>query len=340
MYVRGGIAPGHVLRDTWRLVVVAALWALAIIALHEHAGLRTITVPMAPVTTIGIVVSLYLGFKTTSAYQRWWEARQVWGGIINESRMLAVYALTFISPQDGGEAAQRRIIHRQIAWTNALAYVLRQRSRLPVSPAQHLFARRHGGTAVLRTADPQCYRRHLSEPEVAQVEAADTLPLQILRLQGEELRTLLDDGRIDDNRFVSISGVLRQLNVYQGQCERLKNTPFPRQITVFGRVFTYIFIALVPLALIQPFEDTVARHPSMAGVLDEYLLLMLPFSVLISWVFYVLEKVSESCEDPFEWGATDVPLTELTRVVEADLLDLLGEDGKPPRQTPLAGALY
>ena len=128
--------------------------------------------------------------------------------------------------------------------------------------------------------------------------------------------------------------------MHTGQCERIKNTPFPRQINVFGRVFTYVFIGLVPLALIQAFEETIARHNPSEWMFDEYLMFMLPFSVLISWVFYVLEKVSESCEDPFEWGPTDVPIAALTRVVELDLLGMLGEADGLSRVAPIDGVIY
>jgi putative membrane protein len=71
MYVRRTISFRHLFNDSWRHIVLVAAWSLLVVYLHEIQGLTMISVPIVPVSTIGIAVSLYLGFKSTSAYGRW-----------------------------------------------------------------------------------------------------------------------------------------------------------------------------------------------------------------------------------------------------------------------------
>ena len=96
MYLRKSIRLRHVLWDSWPVLVVAGGWAFAVDSLHDLMGYNAFTVPILPVTTIGIIVSLYIGFKSTSAYNRWWEARTVWGAIVNDSRTWASHCLAMI----------------------------------------------------------------------------------------------------------------------------------------------------------------------------------------------------------------------------------------------------
>jgi putative membrane protein len=126
----------------------------------------------------------------------------------------------------------------------------------------------------------------------------------------------------------------------QGACERIKNTPFPRQIANFGLVFTWIFIILLPLALVDAFERETALHHMGSLLAHEYMFTMVPFTVLISWIFFTMEKVSDSVEDPFEGGVTDVPISTLCRVIEIDLKQMAGSEDVPAPLEPVDGVLY
>jgi len=134
--------------------------------------------------------------------------------------------------------------------------------------------------------------------------------------------------------------LISQLYDCQGKCERIKNTPFPQQITYFGRLFTWVFIFLLPLAYVDYFTAHADAENLTGLVAIEYVLTMVPFVTLISWLFFLLEKVSESCEDPFEWGSTDVPIAAIRRTIEIDLLEMVGETFVPKPVQAIRGIMF
>ena len=342
MYVRRGINARHLLADSWLFVVGMALWSLVVVYLNEFLGYHYLSIPIAPVTTIGVAVALYLGFKSTSAYNRWWEARQIWGEIINRSRDWgnSVYNLIYATGKEVDPAVQTELIRRHIAWVSALAYELRGTSRLKATCVGHVFGYRR----VVDNADfhqsPDSYRRHLPADEAAELEKYANPATQLLRRQGDRLRGLVEEGFLDSHRHVAMMTLLGALYTQQGRCERIKNTPFPRQVANFGLMFTWVFIFLLPLAFVDVFEADTRFHTLSAALSLQYVLIMVPFTVLISWVFFIMEKVSDSTEDPFEGGATDVPISALCRVIEIDLKQMMAAADVPEPMKPIDGVLY
>jgi hypothetical protein len=112
---------------------VAFAWASLVFVLYAVAGMPWLRVPFLPISVMGIAVSFYAGFKNNASYERFWEARKIWGAIVNESRSWADAVLCYVMPGDGSEAARsvrRELVVRQLAWVNALRLQLRATSRL------------------------------------------------------------------------------------------------------------------------------------------------------------------------------------------------------------------
>lgn len=342
MYVRRGISFWHLFQDSWRFLALIFLWSGLIVYLHEILGYTFIAIPMAPITIVGIAVSLYLGFKSTSAYSRWWEARKLWGKIITDSRSWAFYVFNLVYAEDKelDPAVRRELIDRHLAWVNALAHTLRSSTRLKESRATHIFDRRK----IFADADfhqhPGRYRRYLSEQEAQEIADFSNTPLQILRRQSDRLRDLARDGFLDSYRHVKLMSLIDSLLLSQGGCERIKNTPFPRQIANFGQAFTWAFILLLPLGLVDIFEAKTQFLQLGTLLTHEYMFTMVPFTVLISWIFFIMEKVSDSVEDPFEGGVNDVPISALCRIIEIELGQMVGADDLPEPLEPVDGVLY
>lgn len=342
MYVRRQIRFRHLFHDSWRHIVLVAAWSLIVVYFHEIRGLTMISVPIVPVSTLGIAVSLYLGFKSTSAYGRWWEARKIWGAIINESRIWANSVFTLIFAQDKNlePKVREELIRRHLAWVNALAHQLRQRSRLKDSHSTRIFDHRLVIEGVEYHHTSESYSRFLSDAERDEMAARENPAVHILRRQGDRLRELAAAGFLDDYRLVQMMTTVDACFVAQGQCERIKNTPFPRQVANFGQIFTWFFIILLPLAFVEIFESTVQIHDLNSLMRHEYMFTLVPFTVLTSWVFYIMEKISDSTEDPFEGGVTDVPISSLCRLIEVDLIEMLGEPEVPKKLEAIDGVLY
>jgi len=139
----------------------------------------------------------------------------------------------------------------------------------------------------------------------------------------------MEKGLIEDFRHMEMMSCLEEFYNLQGKCERINNTPFPRQYAYFSTLFVWLFILLLPFGLIGEFMDM--GHDLMW--------LMIPFSVIISWVFYTMEAVGDNSEDPFENFINDVPMTALCRTIEIDLREMLGETDLPPKIQAEGGIL-
>jgi putative membrane protein len=162
----------------------------------------------------------------------------------------------------------------------------------------------------------------------------------LLRRQVKRLRDLAQQGWLDSTRQTAMMGILGTVETSLGRCERLKNTPCPPQIAYFGSAFTWVFVFLLPLALLEVFEHETTEHHLSTILTHRYMYTMLPFSLLISWTFLITDKVSESLEDPFEGGVHNVPISALARSFEIELRQTLGDTDIPPPLEPVDDVLY
>jgi len=259
-----------------------------------------------------------------------------WGGIVNGSRTWANQVLSYVSNFHKNAnlsdadlfEIHKRLIYRHLAWTNALRLHLRKPSTF--SPNYLGALRRYQASSPERQDWESEVKPFLSEAEYEELIGVQNLPAQLLRRQGEDLQFLTEKmGLFDNFRHIDMMATLKDFYAEQGRCERIKNTPLPRQYSYFSKIFCWIFILLLPLALVNEF------HKMGTG----YDWLVVPFSVLISWIFITMELVGDNSEDPFENFINDVPMTALCRNIEIDLREMLGENELPPRILPAQGIL-
>lgn len=322
MYVRNNLRWRVIWKFAWKGLLVFTLYSLLICIVYGPLGFHSLSIPWQPVATLGIAVSFYIGFKNNGSYDRFWEGRQLWGGIVNYSRTWSIQVLEYVTsvvdaPGVDAPAASRaelslrhrRLVYRQIAWCNALRLQLRRQIDL-------------WDTQVAPFLDPT---------ESREMQRKQNPSAHLLRQQAADLRVLREErGLLNDFQHVNMMTSIEQFNNLQGGCERIKNTPFPRQYAFFSFVFVWIFAALLPLGLIGEFEKMGPDH----------IWLTVPFAVLISWVFNTIEVVGHSSENPFENEMNDVPMTAICRTIEIDLREMLGETHLPPKLAPIDDILY
>jgi len=314
------------------------VWATAVVYQYhffDHMGYNT-SIPFLPLSTIGIAVSFYIGFKNNSSYDRFWEGRKIWGGIVNYSRTWANQVMTFVGQRyaEGDYspeqiyAIKKELIYRHLAYINALRFQLRRPSSFSIKLTKKLDAltpgtpeRKNWNEEVQPFLDQEEYCSHVQRANPA---------TQMIRKQGQRLAELNDEFRlIEEFRYMSMMRSLEEFYNLQGKCERIKNTPFPRQYAFFSGVFVWIFVLLLPLGLVGEF----------AKMGHSFVWLTIPFSVLISWIFRTMEVVGDSSEDPFDNMINDVPMTALCRTIEIDLRDMLGETTLPEKVQAVEGIL-
>jgi len=342
MYTREGLHPLDLFHESWFILGLSGLYATIVLVVPEYAQFHVFAVPIEPIATIGIAVSLYLGFKSSQAYARWWEARTIWAGIVNDSRSWcsAVRGLTFAP--DGaplGRDEQLALVRRHLAWINALTYQLRKARRLKPSRWPRMFDhyRQLNDPAFHQMSD--AYLRFLDDDERETVPDMVNPATHLLNRQSDALARLARDGRLDSIRHVHLQVVLERLYDRQGQSERIKNTTFMPPVQLFGRIFTWIFLLLLLVAFIDIFENKAVLHQLTELQARDYMFVVVPFSMCLSWIFCFMEKVSESMEAPFEAGPNDVPIATLCRVIEIDLLQMM-EEPAPPKLEPVRGVFH
>jgi putative membrane protein len=314
MYIRNNLRWNIVWRLTWRSLMIFTIYNTLVCFLYGPLDIHVLDIPWQPVALLGTAVAFYIGFKSNGSYNRFWEGRQLWGSIVNTSRVWAIRVFDFVHPegnadptaQPGLTALHRRLAYRHVAWCNALRLHLRRQ------------------TAELWDTEVAPF---LPAEEAATAKSLSNPPTHLLRRQSIELRKLVEQGLLTEFRQVALTQTIQDLFNAQGGCERIKNTPFPRQFAFFSYAFVWIFAAVLPLGLVEEFDHRIA--------LGQY-----HVSVLVSWVFNVIELVGHTSENPFENDVHDVPMTSICRSIEIDIRELLEEIELPAKIAPVDDILY
>ena len=296
--------------------VLGALYGLFIAAASFLFGIY-ITIPWSAVTVIGIAVAFYLGFKNNSAYDRTWEARKIWGGIVNNSRSFGAAVVAFVQGDNEGDV-KKELIYRHIAWMTALRHQLRLSK-----PWEHVRERlgRYQPTICEdyhKTLGSEL-QNYLSDSEIAALHDKTNMATQVMRNQSQRLQALKDEGYYDNFRHMQLHELVRTFYDDQGKSERIKNFPFPRQYASTALWITYVFAFFVPFGLLDIFTPE-------AG----WKYWVMPFvSGIVIWVFFLMEKIGDYSENPFEGTYNDVPITQISRGIEIDLREMIDDENIP-----------
>lgn len=310
------------------------LHATVPVALYQLLGWTWLGIPWVPIAMIGTAAAFIVGFRNTQTYNRLWEARQIYGAIVNLSRAWGIMVRDFITiPKSGEDLSQsdpkqihKELIYRHIAWLTAMRFQLREpRSWENMTKVYNLEYLRFFKIPERESTLAEELKHFLSPDEHAYILEKKNRATQIIALQSKQLLHLSQSGWMDDFRHVELEKTLKDLYEQQGKCERIKNFPYPRQFASINLFFIRLFIILVPFGMLNEF----------AKLGSHMVWLTIPFSVLVSWVFNSMERVGESTENPFEGNANDVPITAMSRTIEIDLRDMLDEKDLPPPLQPV-----
>jgi putative membrane protein len=211
-----------IFRKIRREALLIFLFANVVVLAKHFFQLRYLTIPIAIPTLLGTCISLLLAFRTNQSYDRWWEARIVWGAIVNDSRSFIRQLQMFLPVTPNRQTVIHSFVQRQCAWCFVLGDSLR------------------GQEVAGRLLE------FLSSTTAAQILKADNRPNALMVDHGLAIRQLYETGQLSDYQMVQLSTTLNSLTDSMGRCERIKNTPFPRTYTYNMRVFIYLFAAILP----------------------------------------------------------------------------------------------
>lgn len=277
-----------------------------------------ISLPWGPLGIIGIAVAFYLGFKNNSSYDRTWEARKIWGSIVNNSRTFGAATLSFVQGEKKFEI-QKELVYRHLAWITALRHQLRLSREW-----EHFENRIKGLYAPKSTEDYNSaldkeLATFISQEEIKKLESKTNKATQILKIQSERLQELRDLEYFEDFRHMEFHKLITTFYEDQGKSERIKNFPFPRQYASVAIWITVVFCVFVPFGLLDVLNE---KEPWMFWIC--------PFlSGLITWVFFLMEKIGDYSENPFEGTYNDVPITSISRAIEIDMREMIDDSAIP-----------
>ena len=241
-------------------------------------------IPISISSTLGVAISILLSYMINQSYDRWWEARKIWGSIVNDSRTLILQLQMYVRDV---HPEIESIAKRQITWNYCLGMVLRKQSVT------------------------ELIKKKMQVKDYEFIKKYHNVPLGILSIQTHAVKQLHDDGELDKFSQIKIEETITRLTESMGKCERIKNTVFP-PIYRYG-LHTSIYLFVIFLSLSVAFK---LQHFAL-----EFFIL-----VIVSTVFFFLEKAAFRMQDPFENIPTDTPMTKIAENIEKDILDLLNQN--------------
>ena len=280
---------------------------------------------------LGTTVALVAGFKNTQTYNRNLDAQQAWSAISTSSRLWGALCCDFLTTDSA-----RKLIYRHIAWLTALRFALRSpRPWETVDRKANAEYRRRYRVLEQETSLRDQLALCASAEDLENILRASNPAARILQMQSAELKSLLDAGALTIQKYLELLKVLRELHDHQSRCERVKNFPYPRQYAVVSALFVSIFCIMLPFGMIGQFEQL---DSVVGGFMKGHMVwLVVPFSALVGWMYFSLDQVGESTSNPFEGGANDVPISQISRAIEIELRELLGEKDIPAPLEPTNG---
>jgi putative membrane protein len=314
MIVRNGTGLRRALRifvvQNSGLILTVVLAEQAIVVISRYT--RVLETDVFSATAIGLiatVVGIFIVFRFNEAYQRWWEARTLWGALVNDSRNFAREVITLLTPDrvpnvgstEDAAKLHTELVYRHLAYCNALRITLRgQDSWDELAP-------------------------FLSAHELSELSNYANKPTRLDHCQAERLAQLIGTDTAQQVLLMQFDSTLNRLYDIQGGCERIKNTVFPDDVRFISRGLVWLSAVAVPIAFLS--ADREIRIIEVLAV------------IVISLSFMVVEQLGASLKNPFENADNDTPMTALCRTIEIDLRQQLGETQIPPPIAPVGGIL-
>ncbi len=212
-------------------LILIIVYTILTSVIRHFSSLHSLSIPLSLAALLGTLISLLLAFRISQSYERWWEARIVWGSIVNDSRTLIRQLKQFL-PKDNPETISHLKVfsQRQVIWVNAL------------------------GESLRKTKFSSKVQEYVNSNNIV----SSNIPNVLLEKHSEELAELSEKYQLNENKQVQVDNTIVRLTEAMGKCERIKNTVFPRSYTVLIQFIIYVFITIFPFGLTEVGEVTEA----------------------------------------------------------------------------------
>lgn len=288
----------RIVSGNWKNVLLNVLTCIIAYLGFRFFNIADFEIPMLLPTILGTALAFFIGFNNNQAYDRWWEARKIWGALVNDSRTWARQILHFPDYSNGSEEVQAKVktaIYRHISFL----YALKQ---------------------ALRKDENEEYKKYVSAEDIAEIESESNKANALLNLQTRDLSELYSSKVIDGFQFIELNKMLVHFCDEMGKSERIANTVFPTTYNYYTRIFVWMFIVFVTLVTAQ----SIGVWSILAGT-------------LLGFVFLTTHHLGRSLLNPFEPIATGISLNQITRTIEINMLQTLKEKEIPSPEKIVRG---
>ncbi|RMT80577.1 putative conserved effector locus protein [Pseudomonas viridiflava] len=255
-----------------------------------------IDLPLMPLTLLCSALIVLISFRNSSAYNRWWEARTLWGAMVNTSRSYGRQVLTLID----GEGARRENPVKGLLFRRHVAYLRALRAHLKGDVS----------TAELDGLVP--------DVEIERARDSNNFPNDILSGSAAIIAEEFAQGRLDSIRFSRLETTLVDLSNCQGGMERIANTPLPYPYVYFPRLFSALFCVIMPL--------------SMVTTLGWFTPII---STVVGCMLLAMERIGTDLQAPFGNSQHRIRMEDLCKNIEKNLCSMYNEPEQGPLLTHL-----
>ena len=312
MIVERHISIWRLLKIIWVRLLIMLLIAIFGALIVLEVGSKYIIVSTVIPSILGTALSIFLGFRTNSAFERWMTARGLWSNITSSTKNFALTLArvdneTYLNsvtkkPSDIAAIVMPRMIRRNIAWIWCVNHRLKKKP-----PLKNI-------------------QKYLEPEEFDALQTYENPALKLLYNQSRDFRIAAGENQFTDGEHFEIVTMLREMLNAQVSCEGLQSTPFPTHYTFFTDVFIWMLVALMAFSL--PAIENIGYFSIFAVVLT-------------GWVFSMINGIGSYMEEPFINNRNVIPMDALCREIERSLLQIALEQKEiPPVIQPIEGALY
>jgi putative membrane protein len=301
------------------------------IAILYAQGYLKIVLPWLPVSVIGTAVAFFVTFKNNQAYDRMWEARKIWGGIVNDSRTWGMMVDSYIRsdmgmPKNEVLKWKQKLIYRHLAWIYTHRIQLLEPMEWEqlgdkgfVGRTARRYQKYFGIGQITDEVKKADIKKYLPENELAEMNEYKNMATQLINYQSRDLILLHDKEYITQFQHKEMVKVLQNFYTLQGQNERIKKFPFPRDYSGMSKAFVYTFVTIFPFSLI----------PELMSISHQFYMISIPISVLIGLFYIIMEDLGDFHENPFMGTPHAIPMLSMCRTIEIDMLEMIGEKDLP-----------
>lgn len=217
-----------VILKIWKWLLFYLVLSVAVSIMHSYYGIN-VSIATTEISMLGVALSILMGFRVSSAYDRWWEARKIWGSIVNNSRSLARQLIAFTHHSKVGRKLLENVVYRHIAFVYATSCRLREQN-------------------------PEgAIKPFLESEEYDQMKNKTHIPNLLLLHNMYAIKKMHYDKHISDIELLRLEETILHLTDNMGSAERIKNTPFPVPYSYFTWMLVHLFAVLVPFGMVDSF---------------------------------------------------------------------------------------